>query len=81
MDKFFFALIGFPLSFIIIIYRSKIKQFTGDIGFAEKWFGAGGTYTLILLLGFLTFIGTLLYTTGTLQSFLYSTFGPFFLAK
>jgi hypothetical protein len=81
MDKFFFALIGFPLSFLIIIYRSKIKQFTGDIPFAESWFGAGGTYTFILILGFLTFVATLLYVTGTLQSFLYSTVGPLFLAK
>lgn len=78
MDKFFFGLIGFPLSFLIIIYRSKIKDFTGSIGFAEKYFGMGGTYTLILLLGVIVFIITLLYVTGTLQSFMRTVFGPIF---
>ena len=81
MDKILFGLIGFPLSFLLIIYRSNIKQFTGDIDFAEKWFGSGGTYTLILLFGFFVFIATLMYVTGSLQSFLYSTFGPIFFAK
>jgi len=78
MDKFFFGIIGIPLSFLIIIYRAKIKDFTGSIGFAEKYFGAGGTYTLILLIGITVFIVTLLYVTGTLQSFLRTVFGPIF---
>lgn len=78
MDKFFFALIGFPVSFLIIIYRQKIKEFTGSVGFAEKYFGMGGTYTLILLIGIAVFIVTLLYVTGTLQSFLKTVFGPIF---
>jgi hypothetical protein len=78
MDKIIFAIIGFPLSFLIIIYRAKIKSFTGSIGFAEKYFGSGGTYTLILLLGVAVFIITLLYSTGTLQSFMKTVFGPIF---
>jgi hypothetical protein len=81
MDKVLFALIGFPLSFLIIIYRAKIKQFTGDIGFAEKYLGAGGTYTLILLIGIGVFFVTLLYITGTWQSFLSKTLGPLFFAQ
>lgn len=78
MDKFFFALIGFPASFLIIIYRQKIKEFTGSVGFAEKYLGMGGTYTLYLLIGVGVFIVTLLYVTGTLQSFLRTVFGPLF---
>lgn len=80
MDKFFAALIGFPASFLIIIYRQKIKQFVGSVGFAEKYLGAGGTYTLILLIGVGLFIITLLYITGTLQSFLKTVFGPLLLS-
>jgi hypothetical protein len=80
MDKFFFALIGFPLSFLIIIYRQKIKAFTGSVGFAEKYFGIGGTYTLILIIGVGTFVITLLYITGTLQSTLKTVFGPLLLS-
>jgi hypothetical protein len=75
MNKIIVALIGFPLSFIFIIYRFKIKRFTGNIGFAERVFGAGGTYTLLLLVGIGIFITTLLYVTGTLQSVLQSFFG------
>jgi len=81
MDKILFAIIGFPLSFIILIYRSNIKQFTGDIDFAEKWFGSGGTYTLILLFGLLVFVATLMYITGSIQYVLSSTLGPFFISK
>lgn len=78
MDKIFFGLIGFPASFLIIIYRAHIKRFTGNIGFAERYLGSGGTYNLILLIGVLVFIITLLYVTGTLQGFLKGVFGPLF---
>lgn len=78
MNKFIVAIIGFPLSFLFIIYRARIKQFTGNVGFAEKYLGAGGTYTLYIILGILIFILTLMYVTGTLQSFLSSTLGPLF---
>ncbi|MFC1655401.1 hypothetical protein ACFL3C_00875 [Patescibacteria group bacterium] len=76
MNKVIFALIGFPLSFLIIIYRSKLKNFTGDIGFAEKYLGSGGTYTLFVLIGIGLFFATLMYITGTVQSVLSGLFGP-----
>ena len=78
MKKFIVALIGFPLAFVIIYYRAKIKEFTGDIDFAERHLGAGGTYTLIFLIGVLTFIVTLMYVTGSLQDFLEKTVGKIF---
>ena len=78
MNKFLIAIIGFPLSFIIIYFRAKIKDFTGDIGFAEQYLGSGGTYTMIFLIGVLTFILTLMYVMGTLQGFLGATVGKIF---
>lgn len=78
MNRIIVAIIGFPLSFLLIIYRARIKQFTGSVGFAEKYLGAGGTYTLYIILGVLVFIFTLMYITGTLQSFLSNTLGPLF---
>jgi hypothetical protein len=81
MDKFLIAIIGFPLSFIFIIYRAKIKNFTGSVAFAEKYLGAGGTYTLYIILGVVIFILTLMYITGTLQSFLAGTLGPLFFVR
>jgi len=80
MDKFLFALFGFPASFLIIMYRQKIKEFTGNVGFAEKYLGMGGTYNLILLIGIGLFVVTLLYITGTLQSSLKTIFGPLLLS-
>jgi len=76
MNKFFVAIIFFPLSFALIIYREKIKQFTGSIAFAETYLGSGGTYTLFIILGILTFVVTLMYLTGTIQSMLSTVFGP-----
>lgn len=76
MNKFVVAIIFFPLSFALIIYREKIKQFTGNIAFAETYLGSGGTYTLFLIMGLLTFVITLMYLTGTIQSMLSATFGP-----
>lgn len=78
MNKFLAAILFFPLSFLIIIYRAKLKDITGSVGFAEKYFGPGGTYTLYLLIGVILFIGTLMYITGTLESLLSSTVGRLF---
>lgn len=76
--QYFVGLIGFPLGVAIIIYRERIKRFTGDAAFAEKWFGSGGTYTAILILGILVSIGSLMYMFGSLQLLLGKLFAPFF---
>jgi hypothetical protein len=78
MDRFLVAIIGIPLSFVIVYYRMQIKHFIGDVGFAEKIFGGGGTYTLILIIALLTFFGSLMYALGTLQTLLSKFLGPFF---
>lgn len=51
----------------LIVYTRQIKQFTGSFDFAEKWFGSGGTYTFLKILGLLVMIATLLWITGTLD--------------
>lgn len=78
MDRFLVAIIGIPLSFVIVLYRVQIKHFIGDVSFAERIFGGGGTYTLILVIALLTFFGSLMYALGTLQSLLGNLLGPFF---
>ena len=55
-----------------------MKEFTGDIGFAEKIFGMGGTNTFIIIFGMLVFILSLMYALGTLQGIFSSLLGPFF---
>lgn len=49
-------------------YRAQVKQFIGDVDFAEKYLGSGGTNTLIVILALLIFVLCLMYSTGTLDS-------------
>ncbi len=61
--------------FLIIVFRPRIKDLTGNIGFAEQYLGTGGTWTFFLILGLALFIGGLMWATGSMQGFLVKTFG------
>lgn len=61
--------------FLILVFRPKIKDLTGAIDFAERWFGPGGTWTFLVMVGVGLFIFGLMWATGSLQSFLLKTFG------
>lgn len=66
------------LGFLLIIYREKAQMVTGTIGFAERYFGGGGTFTFLAILGLLFFIGGLMWAAGTFQSLFQGILGPFF---
>lgn len=66
------------LGFLLIVYRERVKGQVGTIGFAESYLGPGGTYTFLLILGVLTFIGGLMWATGTLQTWFFENLGRFF---
>lgn len=76
--RFFVGLIGIPLGFAIVVYRERVKRFTGDIAWAEKHLGPGGSYTAILIFGLAVVIGSFLYMMGTLQILLENTLGRLF---
>jgi len=78
MNKYLVILIFWSLAFVILRFRRKIKEFTGDIAFAEKYLGSGGTNTLIVIIGVLVFILSLMYAVGTLQGITNALLGPFF---
>ena len=78
MDRVLAILIGWPVAFLILKYRRAVKEFIGDVGFAEKYLGMGGTNTFIVLVGILLFIGSLMWAVGSLQSILQVTAGRFF---
>lgn len=78
MDKFLVAIIGMPAAFIIIYYRFQIKNFIGDVAFAEKYLGVGGTHKLILIVAVFIFIFSLMYAMGTWQSWSTAVLGPLF---
>jgi hypothetical protein len=78
MKNFLIVVVCWTLALLIMKFRRPIKEFIGNIGFAEKYLGMGGTNTFIVLLAMLLFIGSLMYATGTLQSLLQGFFGSFF---
>jgi hypothetical protein len=78
MDRILVGLIGIPLGALMMIYRYQIKQFTGNIAFAEQYLGSGGTYNLFILIGMAISILSLMYAFGTIQELFYNTFGRLF---
>jgi len=75
---FFQGLLGMILGMLVMIFRARIKDVIGDIGFAERYLGAGGTWTFLLLVGVLIFILSLMWALGTLQEFFFKAAGPMF---
>lgn len=71
------GLLGMTLAVLILVFRPRIKDFTGDVGFAERWFGPGGTWTLFIIIGIALFVLSLMWATGTLQSFFVDNFSKF----
>jgi len=69
------GILGMIVGFLILIFRVRIKDFVGDIGFAERYLGPGGTWTFLIIVGIGTFIISLMWATGTLQNFAVGTFG------
>lgn len=68
-----------PGGIVILVYAVKIvDQFLGEIAFAERVLGSGGTYTFVKLLGVATTFLSIMWLTGDLPRWLRSTFGMFF---
>ncbi len=78
MDRILIGLLGVQLGIVMMIYRYQLKQFTGDIAFAEEYLGSGGTYTLFVLIGLGVSILSIMYALGTLQGFFIGSLGGFF---
>jgi hypothetical protein len=72
-----YGIIGIVLGFLMIIYAYPIKRFTGPMGWAERIFGMGGTYTAIKVIGLLLIIASFLWMTGTLPEVLRAILSPF----
>ena len=78
MDRILFAVIGIPLGFVIMIYRYQLKQFSGNILWAEEHLGSGGTYNLFIIVGLAISIFSLMYALGTVQGFFHDNLGTLF---
>ena len=78
MDKILVLIIGWTLGFLMMKYRYQVKGFTGEIPFAERYLGSGGTTTLIVFIAFIFIIMSLMYALGTLDGFFQKTAGSLF---
>ena len=78
MDKIIVFILGVPLGMLMMIYRHQLKEITGEIEWAERNLGSGGTYTLIIIIGLAVSIISVMYAFGTLQTLFTGSFGQFF---
>lgn len=62
----------------MLVYTRQVGDFTGEIGWAEKFFGPGGTYSAIKLFSLLMIFISFFWMSGGLQKFLLGNFGVFF---
>lgn len=64
LKKIIYLLIGLPAGLALIKYRERVYQWTGPIGFAEKYLGNGGTFTLIVIVGSIMVLLSISYFLG-----------------
>ncbi|MDP2736766.1 MAG: hypothetical protein Q8O59_03255 [bacterium] len=72
------GLIGIPLGFLLLKYRERVKDWTGNIGWAEQYLGTGGTWSALILIGILTIVLSFMFMVGSLQTMFFGAFGRFF---
>ena len=73
--KLLVLIIGVGVGFTFIYYNRWFVRTVGTNSWAEKTFGAAGTYTMYKLLGILVMVMTALYVFGDLQAVLKRVFG------
>ncbi|HPI41878.1 MAG TPA: hypothetical protein PLJ21_13800 [Pseudobdellovibrionaceae bacterium] len=78
MSRYFVLILGISFSVLIVKYRLQIKHIIGDVAWADKIFGAGGTYTMLVIVAILSFVLSLMYFFGTFQTFMRDYLGPLF---
>lgn len=72
------ALLLIPFGIIMVWKSAQIGDFIGEIDFAEKVFGSGGTYSFIKFFGIAVTIISIMWLSGGPQVFLRDHLGKFF---
>lgn len=78
MSKFIIVSIFLLSGFFLLIYTKKVKDFSGSWGWAERYFGNGGTYTALKIIGLCCIFIAFAYGTGHLEEIAGSFLGPLF---
>ncbi len=58
--------IGMPIGFYMLRYKDRIVQNFGQMDWAEKYLGSGGTYNAWVIFGILIMVVSALILTGSL---------------
>ena len=72
------TLLLIPAGIVVVWKSTQIGDFIGEIAFAEKIFGSGGTYSFIKYFGLAVTILSIMWLTGGPQVFLRDHVGKFF---
>lgn len=74
----FIGLLGIVAGIFYLKYNYRITNMIGKFATFEKYFGAGGTYTAHKIFAVAIIILSFMWMTGTLQTFIGGTIGPYF---
>ncbi|HPM27794.1 MAG TPA: hypothetical protein PLX55_01335 [bacterium] len=61
LNKWFWLVAGALISFFSLGYSLKMARIFGKVGWAEKYFGPGGTYTMWKIIGVIAPIVAVVY--------------------
>jgi len=75
LGRFIVFIICILVGLVFLMKTDNIIKWTGRISFAEKYFGAAGTYAFLRVLGGLIMFGGLVFLTNTHAVLLDSIFG------
>jgi hypothetical protein len=73
IGRIIFGLVGIAIGFVLMIKARKlVETVTGPLGFAERYFGGGGTYNFYRFLGLVIMVVSTLIMFGIGQ-FIYDS--------
>lgn len=68
MGKYLIIIAFIGIGFALIVYTEPLKRnFIGQIDFAERYLGMGGTYNFLKLVGILLIVFAIAWATGTVE--------------
>lgn len=75
--RYILGLLCIGVGYLMIVYAQRFREIIGNIGWAEKAFGMGGTDTGIKLMGVGVIMLSFMYMTNTLDFLLKATLFKF----
>ncbi|MBP6085019.1 hypothetical protein KA517_02170 [Candidatus Gracilibacteria bacterium] len=76
--QIFFGILAIVLAIFYIKYNYQITNMVGKFPWAENYIGLGGTYLVHKLFAIVIIILSIMWMTGTFQTFLSDNVGPYF---